>query len=122
MLIENRKEETDKNKIELTGSSLTGANESYIVELQDRFQVESSNLNKIKVELASATSIGDRIKGLVGNKDFLTIEQKIGKEKLEEIMPLIDKFYEKELLSSTTWKILGQEIDKRNKPSSENRE
>jgi hypothetical protein len=86
-----------KNEKEITGTNNTGPNELTIEELQNENLRISTDFYKIRKELSKAGMIGDQLLKLVDDKDFSTIETKIGKEKLEQISPLIEEYYEKEL-------------------------
>ena len=100
------KREVDKqipSDIVSTDPKITGLSELSIEELQDDYSSKAGELYKIKVQLISATYLGKQVLSLATKKDFPTLEQKLGKEKLEEIKPMIDQYLEQELISSQSW-------------------
>lgn len=110
--------ELESNEVENNNSTNTGTNagvipeldkscaiEPSIEDLQAEYMNQSHDLYRVKADIIKASKFGSNVMSYIN--DLSKLERAIGRDKLEQIKPLIDQYFELELKGKQIWEKLN---------------
>lgn len=96
----------------------SGIIEPSIEDLQAEYMNQSKELYRVKTEIIKEAKFGSNVMSLVNDNDLSKLERAIGRDKLEQIKPLIDQYFKLDSSGKQIWEKLN--IAKEKKKDSPN--